>query len=332
MGKRQGGSAIWQGFDFHWKRAPHRLNHLESYLEGLTVDKGAIGGTSRTRFSVGRVPDSGLVRTFVAGIRSPAIEFAEGEVEALAEGMVGEAVEVDGPRVCVPLKDSVAHATVILRGFRLGCTTSAVGVHPYGLGVSLVDISHRDHCLEFLPRFYVAADRSPDWFTRWKGLYAFKVTACFTVLTAPEGQMSMSGEKCSVVRHDSKSRGEVVVEHLGRSQSFNRAFVGIRGFRWTLNRWGRVAHNGRFIRQFQAFVHNLDYDAHTGRAEFAMRLWLSNRGLITHGIDVEHQLCTSLIQYHDSQPPIESTIVEKRVKSGIGKGALASAQFVLRSR
>ncbi|MBT3221489.1 MAG: hypothetical protein HN348_20600 [Proteobacteria bacterium] len=329
MGQQKGGSAIWQGFDFHWKRAPHRLNHLESYLDRLSVDESRISGTSHSRFSVGRVPDSGRVRTFVTAMRSPEIHFVEGEVEALAEGMVGEPVEVDGPQVCVPLKDDVAHASVILRGFRLACTTSHVGVHPYGLGVSLNDINHRDNCLEFRPRFFVAADRSPDWFTRWKGLYAFKVTACFTVLTAPAGQMSTGGEKCTVIRHDSKSKGQGKVEHFGQSQTFNRAIVGIQGFRFTLNPWGRIAHNGRFVRRLQAYLHDLDYDTQTGRAECGTRLWFSNRGLITHGIDVEHRLWTNLIQYNDSTPTVESQVVEKAVKTGMGKGALASADFIL---
>ena len=327
---RNGGTGIWQGFDFEWSKTSHRVHRLASWLDDLEGDEAGVRGSCASRFSVGRVPDAGVARTYVGGIRSRHLRFREGSAAIELGATNGEAAELDGERVEVAAGGA---ATVVLRGFRLRCTSHDAGIHPQGFGVQLRDISREAGSLSFTPRFYVHATNSPDFVTGWKGQYHSKFEALYTVVSGPSEAVSFAipcnEQPCAAVAHVRRDRLEAEASVAGHSRLFSHGTVGLRGFRWEQKHRSRWDRNGRFMRRFEAHTGHQDYDADTGVARFKPRMFFSNDGMIPYPVRAEHKMWTTLIQYSDDRPRLDRREVAHQIKSGVGEGAEGFSRFEL---
>jgi len=327
---RNGGTGIWQGFDFEWAKTSHRVHWLASWIDDLEGDASGVRGSCASRFSVGRVPDAGVARTYVGGIRAKNLRFQEGSASVALGATNGVASEVDGARVEICADGA---ATVVLRGFRLSCTSHEAGIHPQGFGVQLRNIDPQIGGLSFTPRFYVHATNSPDIVTGWKGEYQFEFEAMYTVVSGPSEAVAFEipcqEKACAEVAHVRRERPTSRARLWGRSRQFNHGIVGLRGFRWEQHHRSWWDRNGRFLRRFEAHTGDQVYDPESGALEFEPRMNFSNNGMVPYPVHAQHRMWTTLIQYADDRPRLQRQEVAHKISSGIGEGAEGFSRFEL---
>ncbi len=328
---RNGGTGVWQGFDFEWAKTPHRVHRLASWIDDLEAEDGNISGSCASHFSVGRVPDAGVARTYIGGVRGHQMRFREGSSSVSLGAYNGEAARVDGERVEVQVE---GEATAILRGFRLSCTSHESGIHPQGFGVRLCEIENGEEgCLSFTPSFYVHAANSPDIVTGWKGEYHFEFEAMYSVLYGPSDEVAFrvpcNNSVCAEVGHKRKQRPEAPARINGHPERFNHGALAMRGFCWEQQHrsWGN--RNGRFMRRFEAHLGDQDYNSRSGTVDFKPRMNFSNDGLIPYPVRAQHQMWTTLIQYNDGRPGLEQHEAKHGIPTGIGEGAVGFSRFEL---
>ncbi len=323
-----GGGALWQGFDFAWRAAPHRLNHIASVLRDVHADATGVQGTHAVRFSVGRVPDRGLATTLVTPVRADGAVWVEGTavVELCAElgravSRVGAPVEVPLPPGLRPRPEDVA---VLLRGFDLACTSHPAGVHPEGFGVRLTNVAVSGDTLQFTPRLFVAAGNSPDVITSSKGAYAYRFTLPYAVLAGPPGALRATPATEHLHRHARGPTAPGTIDVLG-VPAFSHAAFGVRGFAWRLVHRARSGRNARFLRRLRVEVGGLTYDPASGAASGRTHLEFSNRGLIAYGCDVSHRLWPVLVQLRGAVGPQQR--LDAAIPTGIGAGSHVETPF-----
>lgn len=325
-----GGAVVWQGFDFEWLRTPHRLNAIGSTVVGAwDMATGVLSGSHRARFSVGRVPDQGVARTWLTGIRSPSLLFWDGEAVAHLEADIGHPASARGDRVEVALPPGL-RATVILRGFELLCRSCPVGLHTQGFGVSLSEVARTPRGLSFVPETFVHASNSPDPITSGRGGYAYDVHVHYTVIAGPEDQVAFDEHPDDTpLRHrHTHRRGGPPLEVVHRAlDPLERSVLAIRGFRWQQLHRGRWGRDGRFVRRLQAFLPQVERA--DGELRCRPQLHFSNRGAIAYAVDAEHHLWTTLIRHRDDRPHLPHERLEVHLPTGIGEGAAATADWVL---
>jgi len=327
---RNGGTGVWQGFDFAWSRTPHRVHRLGSWLDDLHGDELGVRGRCETRFSVGRVPDSGVARTHIGGIRSRALRFREGSVSVSLGASNGEAAEIDGARVEVEIDGD---ATAILRGFELTCTSHETGIHPQGFGVQLRRIASHDGVLSFTPRFYVHAANSPDIVTGWRGDFQFSFEARYTVLSgrpdAVSFELPCDDRACAEIGHGRRERPVSAGRIAGQPERYRHGVLGLRGFRWEQQHQSWRGRNGRFLRRLEAHMGERRYDPHGGVMDFKPRMSFSNDGLIPYPVRAQHRMWCTLIQYRDDRPRLAPQEIAHTITSGVGDGAEGRSVFEL---
>jgi len=327
---RNGGTGVWQGFDFVWSSTPHRVHRLGSWLDDLHGDDQGLRGRCETRFSVGRVPDSGTTRTHVGGIRSRHLRFSEGSASVSLGAENGEAAEVDGERIEVGLDGA---GTVILRGFELTCTSHEMGIHPQGFGIQLRQIRVRDGRVGFTPRFYVHAANSPDFVTGWSGAYRFTFEAKYTVICGPPEEVRFGlpcdDAACSEVGHRRRERPVGTGQIAGERGRYRRANLGLRGFRWEQQHQSWGGRNGRFLRRLESHLGARRYDPEQGVMAFEPRMNFSNDGLIPYPVRARHQMWCTLIQHRDERPELPRLEIAHDIRTGVGAGAEGRSVFEL---
>jgi hypothetical protein len=324
------GTGLWQGFDFSWANTPHRVHRLGSWLDGVTEGDGPIRGRCESRFSVGRVPDAGLVKTHVRGIRSRALRFQEGSVTAVLGATNGEAAELDGERINISVHGD---ATVVLRGFQLVCTSHDRGIHPQGFGVHLRRIVAGEGVLSFTPHFFVHAANSPDVVTGWRGDFRFEVEAMYTVVSGCRGEVAFghasAAEACATIDHRRRERPVATARVAGHPGRYPHGVLGLRGFRWEQRHASWQGRNGRFLRRLEAHLGDRNYDPADGMMAFHPRMNFSNDGLIPYPVRARHQLWSTLIQYRDDRPGLAPVEIAHRIATGVGVGAEGRSLFEL---
>lgn len=317
---RRDGSVFWQGFAFTWQRTPHRLNHLGNWLEGLSHDGGGPKGRAVSRLTVGRVPDTGIVRTYLAGLACADVRFVDGTVELEIGAAVGEAALRDGPRVDLPLDGADPRtATVVLRGFDLVCTSHTAGVHMQGLGARLKDIRCADGTLSFVPELFLQANNSPDPLTTWRGGFSYRMSLHYTaVLPAPRAAactLSPHDRACVEIDHGKRPPG-LLPRVVQGQEGFDSGVLGLRGFRFDQLHRGRWARDGRYLRQFHVQIRDPVYDPRSGRLLWHPHAWFSNAGVVAYPVRVAHRLWTTLLQFRG---PCEARhhVVEHQFGTGL---------------
>lgn len=336
-------SALWQGFDYRWRATPHRLNEMSSLLRGLEYERGELRGEQLSRFSVGKVPDQGLAVSFATPLWAPGMQWIEGRVEAVLAAAIGVPAAWEGPPVRLRLPGRVQRAEevgLVLRGFELSCTSHAAGVHPRGFGLELARLEVEEGWLSFCPRAFVAASNSPDRFTADRGVYRYRLGIPYAVLLAP-GRLHCT--RAAVLEHTygHPRQGLVMgqpraglaprLELQGVPERFEAAAIGLHGLAWSLGErqpgvqaWSQ--RQGRFLRRLRSSVHDMRYDPATGRAEARIAARFSNRGTLSYGTAVEHQLWPTLIQLQGGWVG-EARRLEARLPTGIGAGAERRQRF-----
>jgi len=320
------GTAVWQGFELTWLRTPHRLNRLGSWIDDIEHDEGGTRGTTRASLTVGRVPDRGRARTWVAAFSSPDLRFVDGEIEVELAARVGEPALYRGERVLHPLAGAAPEAsTVILRGFELGCTSHAAGVHAQGLGMRLDRVRTHGGCVSFVPEILVHANNSPDPLTTWSGEYRYRARMLYTVVLGAPGALAPCARRddapCVALDH-AKERPALVPRHTRGRAGFENAVVALRGFWFEQRYCGGWQRDGRYLRQLAARVEDRAYDPHQGQAEWHPHCWFSNAGMVSYPVRAEHRLWTTLLQFH-GPTPARREVVEQGV-SWMGSEDLAT--------
>jgi hypothetical protein len=303
--------AIWQGFDFNWDHAPHRLNGLSSRI----VD----GDRVEHVFTVGRVPDRGRARTWVTQVDAEGLRSVEGSSVVTATSLLGRRAVSHALPVRVPLPD-LQPATAVLQGFAIRCLSSHVGLHTRGFGVRLADVRVHRGGLVFRPEAWVHAANSPDPLTSGGGLYSYELA--WTVLSGSEQHVGFQTERPFVHRHRGESGAALGVL---RDSHLDHAVLGVQGFEVEQRFTGRFGRDGRFIRRVQTGVDDLSRDDE--RAEYRPHLHFSNRGVITYPIDVEHRLWTALIGFRDGETRRQR--LETPISTGIGAGGRGEVKLAV---
>ncbi|TNE88901.1 MAG: hypothetical protein EP330_12880 [Deltaproteobacteria bacterium] len=294
--------SVWQGFDFSWDNAPHRLNELTSVTEGDQV---------RHAFTVGRVPDTGLARSWVTRLAADGVRAIDGCSRVELHAPLGERAAGGTGVVRVPV---VGAATAILRGFSLKCESCDVGLHTRGFGIDLEDLRVRDGFLEFSPTAWVHAANSPDPITTGRGDYAYSIELEWSVLSGAPDAVSFAEATPVVHRH--RGRPSDLVGELA-DPGTDHAVLGVRGLSVSQEYRGRWGRDGRFLRRVQAGVDDVDHRA--GR--FRPHLHFTNKGWITYPVQVEQRLHTTLIGFSSGEAKRQR--VETRIRTGIGDGGRA---------
>ena len=312
---------LWQGFDCRWLSAPHRLNHITSAVDTKdTADQ----ATLRTRFTVGRVPDRGTLTTRVAGLHAPGVAFIDGEVRAILLATAGQVALFEGAPITVPLPtgpDTVA--TIVLRGFEIGCTSSPVGLHAQGFGVQLADAKVVGSALRFVPRMFVHATPSPDLLTGWRGVYSYEMVAPYTVIYGAAERLAVHAPGSPTASAHRKHRrptshSGTISGHGGDRFAFGA--TAIHGFSWSLGHRGRFGRDGRFLRHLATWIDASEYDAARGAMDITSRLAFSNKGLLTYGVQARQRLWTTVLQVCDGATR-PSQAVTTKIATGLGDGA-----------
>lgn len=313
---RGNGTAVWQGFEVTWLRTPHRLNHLGSWLDDIEHDEEGTRGTARARLTVGRVPDRGRARTWVAAFTAPDVRFVDAELEVELAAGVGQEALHRGERVAHPLLGAAPEAsTVILRGFELVCTSHGAGVHAQGLGMRITDVRARSGAVSFVPEILVHGNNSPDPLTTWSGEYRFRARMLYTVVLGAPGALVPSrrgdDEACAALAHANERPALLPRETRGRP-GFENGVTALRGF-WFQQRWcGGWQRDGRYLRQLEARVEDRDYDPFEGRIAWHPHCWFSNSGMVSYPVRAEHRLWTTLLQFRDPAP-VRREVIEQGV-------------------
>lgn len=299
--------ALWQGFDFSWDRAAHRLNALASRIDGDTVHH---------EFTVGRVPDSGVARTWVTHVDADGLATHHGRSTVTVTAVLGRRATAEATEVCIPLPDGHT-GSAVLSGFSLRCASCHVGLHTRGFGIGLASVELRKGTLRFRPQAWVHAANSPDPITTGGGVYSYDVDLEWTALSGSPDHVAFQTQ--SAILHTHRGSASTTDQEL-RDTPMRHAVLGVRGLaieqRWR-GRWGR---DGRFVRHLQSGVDDL---IRATRARFRPHLHFSNRGVITYPIDVEHRLWTTLVGFQSGESKRER--VESRIATGIGAGGRAQA-------
>lgn len=313
---RGNGTAVWQGFEFTWLRTPHRLNRLGSWLDELEHDSEGTRGTARACLTVGRVPDRGRARTWLAAFSAPDVRFVDGELELELAARVGEEALQRGELVRHALDGAAPEAsTVILRGFELVCTSHPAGVHAQGLGMRLGGLRAGGGWVSFVPEFLVHANNSPDPLTTWSGEYRYRVRMLYTVVLGAPGALAASVPRndtaCVALDHGRERPALGPFEARGRP-GFENGVIALRGFWFQQRHQGGSKRDGRYLRQLEARVEERSYDPRRGCAEWHPHCWFSNAGMVSYPVRAEHRLWTTLLQFR-SPTCVRREIVEQRV-------------------
>ena len=330
---RNGGTAIWQGFDFEWSNTPHRLHNFGSWLVDLQTQNGQIQGACETSFTVGRVPDTGVAKTWIKPIRSPDLRFHEGAQTLEITAVIGQSAETIGTLIEVQLAPNQT-GTAVLRGFHIRCVSHPMGLHPEGMGVRLTELSNEGQKVRFIPVFFFHATNSPDIVTTGSGPVVFTCEVLYTVVVAEREtvKLTVPCNQNPCVTHQHR-RGEVQklsTTLQGVAQpSLNHGVIGVRGFVWRQQHPSYFQRNGRFIRRYQMHTGAMQYDAALGKSQIKPRLHFCNNGLIPYPIQAHHQLWTTLIQYRDERPALAARVEEHAIKTGVGEGGLGRSRFAI---
>jgi hypothetical protein len=322
-GHNDGGSVIWQGFDYGWQGEPHRISRFDSHLDSFALQSdGKVHARYLTAFGVGNVDDVGDAFTYVASVKAMPFHFIYGYTSQTLAAEQGTPTAVDGERVSVVLPEGLGAgvvATPLLRGFGITSANFEPGFHTRGFGVELNDPRLEGNSLSFVPRFFVHAEQSPDpltqgIFSKAPQDYRYTMTANFTIVAAPASAayitVAPSPAPTVVARYQGPGTPqEVNALMLGqRDGAFSRAVIGVRGFRWQLKPWSPTNHDGRYLRRLQCFVSNHGYNPETGTATFIAHLWFTNQGAVPYGFDAEHLLWTTLVQFNDNRPVLTTAL------------------------
>ena len=140
-GQNDGGTIVWQGFDYGWRGEPHRLSRLGSHLDSFALQPD--GRTVRARyisdFGVGNVDDSGDAVTSVSSLISQPLSFVNGFQTKKLNAELGKVSTASDEAVSVQLPGSGdLVATPLLRGFDIAVTNFPSGFQTRGFGVQLI--------------------------------------------------------------------------------------------------------------------------------------------------------------------------------------------------
>lgn len=295
---------VWQGFDFSWDKAPHRLNELTSVTDGESV---------RHAFTVGRVPDTGTAKSWVTRLEADGVRATHGISTVLVRAELGDLAAGQSPRVRLPVQGS---GSAILRGFSLKCESCEVGLHTRGFGLDLEDMQLEDGHLSFTPTAWVHAANSPDLITGGRGSYSYALEIAWSALDAEDGAASFSSGDPIVHRH--RGAPEEVIGEMADA-STPHAVLGLRGLAVRQSYSGRFRRDGRFIRRIQAGVDDLERFGE--RARYRPHLHFTNRGVITYPVEIEQRLHTTLIGFASGTSSRQR--VQTRIRTGIGEGGRA---------
>ena len=318
-GHDNGGTIIWQGFDYGWRGEPHRLSRIGSHLDSFALQ--ADGRTVRARyisdFGVGNVNDTGDAISKVSGLVFQPLSFIHGFQTKKLSAELGkvstasdEAVSVQVPGV----GDLVA--TPLLRGFDIAVTNFPSGFQTRGFGVQLIPHSLSGNAFTFTPSFTIHAERSPDPLTRHPleggpSFYEYSMTAYFTVVAGPRRGLHFTTSPATSPTAVVAYQGPSQAQQQTRSQiegpggrAFSHAVAGVQGFSWHLDDFEGTHFDGRYLRRIQCFIDEFSYDPASGAASFTAHLSFSNQGTVVFGYNAVHSLWATLIQF-DS--PVAST-------------------------
>ncbi len=300
------GTVLWQGFDYGWNIAPHRLNQFGSLLDNFTVaPDGTVGGRYISNLSPGNVPDSADANTYVSSLDGPALHFTDQTVSQSVSGTTGNSATAVGPRVTVALPfpaDTAVVATALIRGFDI---QSAKGsMHTRGFGFRILNARTSRNVFSFDPEFFIFPDRSPDPLTSDPDDFDYSMSLLYSVVSAPQGQVHFTQGGQSSTANTPKEPTRIQASLIGQGgTAFNRGAIGIRGIRWQIVD-APVQPKGRYLRRLLSFVNDITYDPSSGKAAFASNLWFTNEVLLAEGYVVQYECEQTLIQYSAPAVPV----------------------------
>lgn len=320
-------TAIWQGFDHEWSHTGHRVNRFGNFVvDGAPSPDGDVRGTFTSLMTVGRVADECTTSVRVQGLDAPGCVFHTGEVTRELSGRLGRKVEWEGDPIELHIRGANLTGTVILTGFDIECKSFEAGYHTRGFGVRVKDIEvekrESSTTIRFRPWFMMFPEHSPDPLTRAApDVWRYEMTAKYAIVHAEEGDLEVKRERREKLYEGPSPEPEPVATSMTGigGGAFPSAVVALRGFEWTLRPWEPTAFDGRYLRQLKITLANFDYRPRTGRMDFNVRQFFTNKSLVPYKFKVAHALYISLLQFKSSEPIYEASrethVVTSRRKS-----------------
>jgi len=304
--------SLWNGMSVSWKRLPHRLNQLGSWL-GSYGDSRAGSIMAHSAFSVGEYPDAGAARVQATVVESDLLGFYHGRTAAplLVNGLVGERKAVHAVQR-IPLKNvgmaDYDRFAVVLRGFDLSCHSYHAGLNTRGFGIRILPGARVGDHLVFDIAFGIHPEHCPERAPQDHFVYSSNIY--YTVIGAPnDGSNFVEAHgnpthrfsqrvPSAIFRRpplDYQPRGVATIQ--GRP-GFAHHVLGMQGFSWFLRDWSGNKRDGRYLRDFMTMLEARDYDPKTGVAESMARMHFSNHGAVAFGFLADFRMWATMVQFN----------------------------------
>jgi len=256
-GQNDGGTIVWQGFDYGWRGEPHRLSRLGSHLDSFALQPD--GRTVRARY----ISDFG-----VGNVATPLLRGFDIAVTNFPSGFQTRGFGVQ--LIPGPLSGNALRFTP---SFTIHPERSPDPLtrHPIGGGPSVYEYSMTAYFT------VVAGPRRGIHFTS-------SLPASPTAVVAYQGPSQ------------AQQQARAHIEGQG-GRAFDHAVVGVQGFSWHLDDFEGTHFDGRYLRRIQCFMDEFSYDPASGAASFTAHLSFSNQGTAVFGYNAEHELWAGLIQF-----------------------------------
>lgn len=319
---------LWQGFHHEWDKTPHRLNRLGSYFRYIEYDAHdqEVYGEHRSTFKVGAYNDTGIVKTTGTFVKSSALGFHHGYID-FNDLKVRENVGKSGSakhRVAIDLKeigfDQYDEITVILRGFRIRSTSYDAGYNTRGFAIRVIPVNQFHDEYVFDGKFYVHPEHAPDRPQLDDSCkkddhckrYTYKAKIYYTLIgvknqdgliTEPNKDNGTNAYsqyiKMAPYYFPNEASKNARSAAIYGEPGFDHGLVAIQGFYWHLDSWKKTKKDGRYIRDIEFNISHIDYNKHSGEANFLTNMYFTNTGMWPYGYDVNFKMWNTLIQFND---------------------------------
>lgn len=322
------GALIWQGFHHKWEDKPHRVSKFGSYFRHIDYDetKDEVSGEYRGVFRVGAYKDAGQVKATGTFVRSGALGFYNDYVDESClklSGDVGSQKSVTCP-VNIDLEAAgladYENISVILRGFRLSATSYSSGYNTRGFAVRVIPGARHGDDYDFNAWLSLHPAHAPDrpqlddkcWEDEHCKKYRYEGRIYYTVVGVARNAGAIIDEtnsdgtnyyeqkiKMSPNKTPERAPDYMRSAHIEGESGFAHGLVAIQGFSWHLAHWSDWYADGRYLRDLEMAIKNIDYDPERGAADFMTDMYFSNSGVIPWGFDVTFKMWNALIQFDD---------------------------------
>ncbi|MBX7149746.1 hypothetical protein K1X76_11795 [bacterium] len=307
-------TSVWLGFNHQWEKEPHRLSRLGSYLSKNELTDRKIVSQQNSVFRVGAFEDTGMVDMKARFVRSKDLKFYHGSISGKCLTVSGNMGELHS-KSCQQTLDldaigmgDVDHVDVILRGFNVTAESYERGYNTMGFGVFLsMNNNVVKGTFKIKPQHEPLRPMADDGCNQDNHCtyYTYSTRIYYTVIGYNDGDAQIT--------HGYNAYNEVVkmmpnkaapypsatkrAQIIEGDSGFPHGLVAMRGFEFFLDEWKATAKDGRYIREIEFNIDDVDYNAGSGIADFNTNMYFSNEGVWPYGFDATYKMWTSLIQF-----------------------------------